>query len=194
MNKTGVTILTGIAALATALGAGCATSSGSRGYVPTDLPAASGDSRQNTGYQPSDSKRITDPKWAAKFLGVDYDLLSYICAEEGKYTTQFEEGTLRTLAGIVAGTIKVRGGCDVQVGSQKCEYAAEGFYSQVGNPEALKKVCREADADGNNLITAEESHNYAMQMYDKYVKEQSRQPINPTKQAPKTNKSKSRRR
>lgn len=58
------------------------------------------------------------------------------------------EHHLKYLAGIYAGTIKIK--------RTKTGYIFDGFYSQAAHPEALVKVLKDADTNNDLIITMSE--------------------------------------
>lgn len=79
----------------------------------------------------------------------------------GYKTTRDTAATLRTLAGVYAGTVDL----------EKTEkgYSAKGIYNQIENPEALEKVLMKADTDGDYIITRDELKSLADIMYQKHA-------------------------
>ena len=68
---------------------------------------------------------------------------------------------LRNLAGIYAGTVKVR--------RTERGYFIDGSYSQMLHPEALHRVLEDADVNGDKIITGKETNNLKDKMFVKYA-------------------------
>ncbi len=86
------------------------------------------------------------PANAYEGLGMPTDFVTSI---NGYRMSEGTRVSLTTVAGIYAGTIRVK--TDGQ-GS----FSARGSYSQFKQPEAMVRALREADTDGNKIITDEE--------------------------------------
>ncbi len=99
--------------------------------------------------------------YAMDKLGVgDTSMLVFL--PDGYITSKIVKGTLTTLAGIEAGTVKV-----VRTNGR---YFAQGSYSQVLNPEAMEKVCRDSDTNEDKIITWEEATRHSMELYEEHAK------------------------
>lgn len=77
-------------------------------------------------------------------------------------TSKFVDGTLRTMAGIYAGTVSVE---RIRNG-----YFAKGFYSQAMHPKAMDRVLFEADTNHDKIITRDEAINMARKLYKTHSK------------------------
>jgi hypothetical protein len=72
-----------------------------------------------------------------------------------------DDGRIRTVAGIYAGTVVVErygGG-----------YRASGEYSEARYPKAMERTLREADTDGNKIVTREEVAELLRRVYPCHV-------------------------
>lgn len=70
------------------------------------------------------------------------------------------DGILRTIAGIYAGTVNVENtptGCSV-----------DGFYSQYEHPEAMERTLIKADVNNDGVITEQEAINLAVEVCETY--------------------------
>mgnify|MGYP001602482547 FL=1 len=94
------------------------------------------------------------------------------CASTGSSTGSYSTGIpanvckdikeLRTIAGIYAGALKVE--TDGQG-----RFRTKGTYSPAGSPEAMARVLREADTDGNKTITSGEARILLRRVEEQYV-------------------------
>ncbi|MBS3116088.1 hypothetical protein J4421_00675 [Candidatus Woesearchaeota archaeon] len=80
----------------------------------------------------------------------------------GYKTSRFEDGILRTLAGIYAGTVGVK--------RTEEGYVAKGYYSQLQQPDAMRRVLREADTNDDKIITRQEARDLAVRLYEENAK------------------------
>ena len=103
---------------------------------------------------------------AMKVLGVRNPSMIQMNLPDGYKTSRFEDATLRILAGIYAGTVEVR----KTVRKTEKGYTANGSYSQFQHPDAMRKVLREADTNGDKIITKQESRDLAMRLYEENAK------------------------
>lgn len=91
----------------------------------------------------------------------------------GYKTSNHTAGTLRGLAGLYAGTRKIRKTVS-KVKSEKgnyiiVQYTAQGRYTQATHPEALERVLKEADPNRDKIITDEEAEALKRKIWDEYT-------------------------
>ena len=72
------------------------------------------------------------------------------------------DAALRTIAGIYAGTVKVK---RVPKG-----FVASGSYSQAKHPEAFIRACRDADTDKDKVVTRAEADSLARKVYSQHAR------------------------
>ncbi len=70
-----------------------------------------------------------------------------------------DDGALRNLAGIYAGTVKVK--------KTKKGYLANGSYSEYKHPKAIQRVLVNVDTDADKIITPQEIRDLAIKLYKK---------------------------
>ena len=124
---------------------------------------------QNTirGHYPSERK-------AMKVLEVDNSFsLEYL--DGGYIILRGLEEHLMTLAGVYAGTAKVRVrrttiSNDEGEEISKVIYTVEGFYDKETHPEAMRRVLRESDTDRNRIITEDEFKILGRKIFERYAK------------------------
>lgn len=104
------------------------------------------------------SKEFATFEDARKKLGLD---TSQIRSINGYKISRFSDPRLRTIAGIYAGTVKVK--------KTDNGYMANGVYSQFENPEAMERACKEADINGDFVITNKELRDLELNVYEKYA-------------------------
>lgn len=107
------------------------------------------------------TKKYATIKEAAEVLKVgrgeiDLNLLN------GYKALRADEGNIRTLAGIYAGTVNVKRTED--------GYVAEGSYSQSQHPSAMEKALKEADTNGDKIVTPQEVRDLAAKLYEENSK------------------------
>ena len=99
---------------------------------------------------------------AMKVLGVRSPSMIEMNLPDGYKTSRFEDANLRTLAGIYAGTVEVK--------RTENRYTANGSYSQIQHPDAMRRVLREADTNKDKIITRQESRDLAMRLFEEIAK------------------------
>lgn len=102
------------------------------------------------------TKKYATIKEAAEVLKVgrgeiDLNLLN------GYKALRADEGNIRTLAGIYAGTVNVKRTED--------GYVTEGSYSQSRHPGSMEKVLKEADTNEDKIVTPQEVRDLAAELY-----------------------------
>ncbi|MFC1691064.1 hypothetical protein ACFL0W_02675 [Nanoarchaeota archaeon] len=92
-----------------------------------------------------------------KILGVsDVSRIQFL--SEGYKTSKSLDGDVRDLAGIYAGTVRVK--------KTETGYVTEGFYSELRHPDALLTVSNEADTNGDKIITRDEIRALTIKVYE----------------------------
>ena len=76
--------------------------------------------------------------------------------------------SLRNLAGVYAGTMKIDRSITEQDGEKYLSYLIKGSYSQTEHPEALARVLKEADTNKDKIITKEEAGELELDMVCNY--------------------------
>lgn len=141
--------LRSIRPIALALGLGTATLAG--------CATTSGDLKTTNNVEARQYSTLED---AMRILGVNN--ASWIAhLPNGYLTTKNLADRVRIIAGVYAGTIKVQ-----RVGDG---YRAEGTYSQVEHPEALERVLKEVDKNGDKVITVQEVVDLQRRVYQQYT-------------------------
>lgn len=92
-----------------------------------------------------------------KELDIKNDALLERNLRNGYYSTRYGGMDLRTIAGIIAGTIKVR--------KTENGYKGEGTFSQYLQQDFLDKVCEIADTDDNKIVTDREARDALLKAY-----------------------------
>ncbi|USN45482.1 MAG: hypothetical protein H6502_05555 [Candidatus Woesearchaeota archaeon] len=101
---------------------------------------------------------------AEQTLGVPSFMVSYL--PEGYFTTNTGHNTLRIPAGIYAGTIDVI----KEVNNGTISYSANGSYSEMFQPEAMVRAMKEADVNGDEIVTDKEAQDLANKVIKEYAK------------------------
>ena len=139
-----------------ALGIGATTLAGCAGFHLDYKPT----------YQTRTERRIKirEEKQTKKAMNVLHvnDPAQVRTSHEGYKVLRSERGDLRILAGIYAGTVKVR--------KTKDGYFIRGNYTEAQNPNAMQRVLREADKNKDKIITRQEISDLANRIYPKYAK------------------------
>lgn len=66
---------------------------------------------------------------------------------------QFADPTMRTIAGLYAGTVTA----ETTTGDGTRKVTMEGYFSQIREPEVWEQACAQADTDGDGNVTREEA-------------------------------------
>ncbi|MEK6845272.1 MAG: hypothetical protein AABY26_00820 [Nanoarchaeota archaeon] len=70
--------------------------------------------------------------------------------------------SLRLVAGVYAGTVKV-------IPDGESGFSAKGTYWQAAHPEAIERAYKEADVDGDKVITRKEAEELSVKVYRQYA-------------------------
>jgi hypothetical protein len=97
-------------------------------------------------------------EYAMKILEINEPSRLQLNLPEGYKTLLFEDARLRAIAGVYAGTVKVE--------RTKNGYIARGFYSEAMHPEAMLMALREADTNGDKIITRKEAEDLSIRVYE----------------------------
>jgi hypothetical protein len=97
-----------------------------------------------------------------KALGVTRAQHIQLNLPDGYITSTFEDLRLRTIAGVYSETVELR-----RIGD---ECLPKGSYNEVLHPDAMRKVLREADTNGDKLITKQESMDLVKRVCEEYAK------------------------
>ena len=92
-----------------------------------------------------------------RVLNVKNDLSLDRNLRNGYYATLSGGMDLRTIAGIMSGTIKVR--------KTEDGYKGEGIFSQYLQQEALDRACETADTNYDNIVTNKEARDSLLDTY-----------------------------
>ncbi len=107
------------------------------------------------------TKKYATIKEATEVLRVGPGMI-YLNLPDGYKASRLEEGNLKTLAGIYAGTVNVK---KIEDG-----YVAEGSYSLSQNPDAMEKALKEADTNKDKIVTGKEVRDLAARLCEKNSK------------------------
>jgi|TARA_B100001971_G_C17993435_1_gene433528 hypothetical protein len=146
-----MTIMKKIAPYVLALGVGASALTGCATTQMANRPA-----------QQTEQKEYATIDEAMEVLGARSPSMIQMNLPDGYKTSIFEDRNLRTLAGIYAGTVEVK-----RTGNG---YTANGSYSQFQHPDAMRRVLKEADTNGDKIITRQESRDLAMRLYEENAK------------------------
>jgi hypothetical protein len=95
---------------------------------------------------------------------------------DGDYiTSERLRPDLTVIAGIYAGTVKVKKTVTKAKGKTCVNYKSEGEYSQFRHPEAMLKALADADTNKDKIITAQEIRELEAKVLDDYSKPKSEQ-------------------
>jgi len=140
-------IITGLAALLM----GCATGQSAR---TQDSPLAS-----STRYDSVNSRFDRLSELETSYGGATASMSGYVM---GTIT----DVSLRVVAGVYVGTVKV-------IPDGENGFSAKGTYWQAAHPEAIEKAYKEADVDGDKIITRKEAEELTMKVFQEYVAPES---------------------
>ena len=85
---------------------------------------------------------------AMRVLDIDNEKMLYRTLPDNYIASRMDKDKLNILAGIYTGTIKAiptEGG-----------YLFDGFYSEIRNPDSMRRVLKDADKNRDKIITSEE--------------------------------------
>ena len=147
--------------LASTLSTGCATiptNTNITGSIDSTIKSAINCIQQggDDGYMEYTKRK----EKAKKLLGVNNS--EYLIPLRGGYlTTKGIDLDLRSFAALYAGTAKIR---KVNNG-----YVIDGYYSEWTHPEALERVLRDADTNGDKIITRKELRDLERKVFKIYL-------------------------
>lgn len=70
--------------------------------------------------------------------------------------------SLRIIAGVYAGTVKV-------ISEGEGRFSAKGTYWQAAHPEAMERAYKEADVNGDKIITRKEAQELSLKVFRQYA-------------------------
>jgi hypothetical protein len=99
-------------------------------------------------------------KEAQKVLGVS-SLNQVARIPSNYFTTKAGETSMYLLAGIYAGTVKVKKTMDGDI----AKYSSRGSYAWIQNPEAMDNAAKDADVNNDRILTKDEIENLEIKVF-----------------------------